>query len=62
MIYKIGDIVRINNSNKLLGLFEVTGIEDHGEITVTPNECNSELYVGKKDLIFVCAREDRKDI
>ena len=62
MKYKIGDIVRFKHDKHIFGLHEVTGEDANGEITVTPNECNSEFYANRKDLIFVCSKEDRKDI
>lgn len=62
MKYKTGDIVRFNHDKEIFGLHEVTGEDANGEITVTSNECNSEFYADEKDLIFVCAKKERRDI
>lgn len=59
---KTGDIVRFKHELEIFGLYEVTGESADGELTVTNNECNSESYANKEDLILVCSYEDRKDL
>ena len=60
--YKSGDIVRFKHEKEIFGLFEVTGYDANGEITLTKNECNSEFFADQKDLVFVCKVENRIDI
>lgn len=61
MEYRIADIVRIKGEK---GLFEITG-DFTGKTyhyAVTNNECDTELYVNKDELIFVCSAYSRQDI
>lgn len=62
MKYYTGDIVRFIEARRILGLHEVSGCDEDGEITVTDDECNSEFYANEGDLILVCSVEDRKDM
>jgi hypothetical protein len=59
--FKMADIVRIKG---VKGLFEVTQsfTGKTYDYSVTNNECDTELYVNKKELIFVCSVDSRKDI
>lgn len=62
MKYYAGDIVRFIDARRIVGLHEVSGYGEDGEITVTNDECNSEFYADEDDLILVCSVDDRKDI
>lgn len=62
MKYYAGDIVRFIDARRIVGLHEVSGYDEDGEITVTNDECNSEFYADEDDLILVCSVDDRKDI
>lgn len=62
MKYYAGDIVRFIDARRIVGLHEVIGYDEDGEITVTNDECNSEFYADEDDLILVCSVDDRKDI
>lgn len=63
--FNTGDIVRFNAEQKDeygFGLFEVTGYDADGLITLTKNECNSEFYSKQEFLILVCKVGRRVDI
>lgn len=65
MDYKMGDIVRFQKRREVYrGLYEITGTYEGKtyHYAVTNNECDTELYVNKSEIMFVCSVEDRKDI
>lgn len=61
VIFKMADIVRIKGMN---GLFEVVQhfTDKPYDYAVTNNECDTEIHVNNKDIIFVCSVKSRKDI
>jgi hypothetical protein len=63
MDYRIADIVRIKG---MKGLFEISdSYEGQGKTyhyAVTNNECDTELFVNKNEIIFVCPVYERQDI
>lgn len=63
MKLNIADIVRIKGKK---GLFEVTAnYENEGKTyhyAVTNNECDTEIFVNKNEIIFVCPVHERQDI
>jgi hypothetical protein len=64
MLYQMGDIVRFKKREVQKGLFEITdsfeGRTYH--YSVTNNECDTELYVNKDEIILVCKASNREDI
>jgi hypothetical protein len=67
MELKIGDIVRYKHNRHIYkGLFEVTtsyvGQGKTYHYAVTNNECDTEHYVNKDEIMLVCSADDRKDI
>lgn len=63
--FDTGDIVRFNANEKEefgFGLFEVTGYDADGLITLTKDECNTEFYSKQEYLILVCKVSNRGDI
>ncbi|WP_235848492.1 hypothetical protein [Litchfieldia alkalitelluris] len=60
----MGDIVRFKKREVQKGLFEITGTYEGKtyHYAITNDECDTELFVNKKEVILVCKVGNREDL
>lgn len=60
--FGVGDVVRFDFTDEYVGLYEVSGYNINGLVSVSNNFGDSDLYAKEEWLVLVCKSKDRLDI